>query len=69
VSKFAVLYALAKQARNLGAFKLARHVLDRINNLKVSCYHRSGYIRMDQHCFWKLDPDPHYNENLDPDPL
>jgi hypothetical protein len=39
VSKFAVLYALAKQARNLGAFKLARHVLDRINNLKVSYYH------------------------------
>jgi hypothetical protein len=35
VSKFAVLYALAKQARNLGAYKLARHVLDRINNLKV----------------------------------
>ena len=38
VSKFAVLYALAKQARNLGAYKLARHVLDRINNLKVRQY-------------------------------
>ena len=38
MSKFAVLYALAKQARNLGAYKLARHVLDRINNLKVRQY-------------------------------
>ena len=26
VSRFSVLYALAKQARNLGAFKLARQV-------------------------------------------
>ena len=35
VSKFSVLYALAKQARNLGAYKLARNVLDKINGLKV----------------------------------
>ena len=35
VSKFAVLYALAKQARNLGAYKLARNVLDKINGLKI----------------------------------
>merc|ERR1712042_249243 len=30
VSRFAVLYALAKQSRNLGAYKLARHVLEKI---------------------------------------
>ena len=35
VSKFAVHYALAKQARNLGAYKLARTVLDKINGLRV----------------------------------
>ena len=35
VSKFSVLYALAKQARNLGAYKLARTVLDKINGLRV----------------------------------
>ena len=35
VSKFAVLYALAKQARNLGGYKLARHVLDKIQTLVI----------------------------------
>jgi intraflagellar transport protein 122 len=35
VSKFAVLYALAKQSRNLGAYKLARHVLEKIQGLVV----------------------------------
>ena len=35
VSKFSVLYALAKQARNLGAYKLARHVLEKIQSLKI----------------------------------
>jgi intraflagellar transport protein 122 len=35
VSKFSVLYALAKQSRNLGAYKLARHVLEKIQGLVV----------------------------------
>ena len=35
VSKFAVLYALAKQAKNLGGYKLARHVLDKIQTLVI----------------------------------
>lgn len=35
VSRFAVLYALAKQSRNLGAYKLARHVLEKIQGLVV----------------------------------
>ena len=35
VSKFSVLYALAKQSRNLGAYKLARHVLEKIQSLKI----------------------------------
>ena len=35
VSKFAVHYALAKQARNLGAYKLAQHVLEKIQALKI----------------------------------
>ena len=35
VSKFSVLYALAKQARNLGGYKLARHVLDKIQTLVI----------------------------------
>ena len=39
VSKFSVLYALSKQARNLGAYKLARHVLEKIivDNLYFIC--------------------------------
>ncbi|XP_013786897.1 intraflagellar transport protein 122 homolog [Limulus polyphemus] len=36
VSKVAILYALAKQSRNLGAYKLARHAYDRLQNLRVS---------------------------------
>jgi intraflagellar transport protein 122 len=35
VSRFSVLYALAKQSRNLGAFKLARHVLEKIQSLVI----------------------------------
>ena len=35
ISKFAVLYTLSKQAKSLGAFKLARHVLDKINGLRI----------------------------------
>ena len=35
VSKFSVLYALAKQAKNLGAFKLARQVMDKIQKLVI----------------------------------
>ena len=35
VSKFAVYYALAKQSRNLGAYKLGRHVLEKIQGLVV----------------------------------
>ena len=35
VSRFSVLYALAKQARNLGAYKLARLVMDKIQKLVV----------------------------------
>ena len=35
VSRFAVLYALAKQSRNLGAYKLARHVLEKIQALVI----------------------------------
>ncbi|EEB18094.1 conserved hypothetical protein [Pediculus humanus corporis] len=35
VSQFAILYALSKQACSLGAFKLARQVLDKIQTLKV----------------------------------
>lgn len=35
VSRFAVLYALAKQSRNLGAYKLARHVLEKIQGLVI----------------------------------
>merc|ERR1719411_871709 len=35
VSKFAVLYALAKQSKNLGAYKLARTVLEKIQGLVV----------------------------------
>ncbi|XP_067012221.1 intraflagellar transport protein 122 homolog [Anabrus simplex] len=35
VSQFAVLYSLAKQARNLGAFKLARQVLEKIQHLRI----------------------------------
>ena len=35
VSKFAVHYALAKQARNLGAFKLSRLVMEKIQKLVI----------------------------------
>lgn len=35
VSKFSVLYALAKQSRNLGAFKLARSVMEKIQKLVI----------------------------------
>jgi intraflagellar transport protein 122 len=35
VSQFAILYCLAKQARNLGAYKLARQVLEKMQNLRV----------------------------------
>ena len=35
VSKFCTLYALAKQGKNLEAFKLARYALDKIQQLKV----------------------------------
>jgi intraflagellar transport protein 122 len=35
VSQFAVLYTLAKQARNLGAYKLARQVLEKIQSLRI----------------------------------
>lgn len=35
VSQFAILYTLAKQARNLGAYKLARQVLEKIQSLRV----------------------------------
>ena len=29
------MYTLAKQARNLEAFKLARHVLDRLQSVRI----------------------------------
>eukprot|EP00048_Salpingoeca_helianthica_P024440 m.32361 g.32361 ORF g.32361 m.32361 type:complete len:1222 (-) comp9388_c0_seq1:284-3949(-) len=35
VSRVAVLYALAKQGRNLGAFKVARHAFDKLQSLKL----------------------------------
>lgn len=35
VSQFAVLYTLSKQARALGAYKLARQVLDKMQTLRV----------------------------------
>jgi len=35
VSQFAILYTLSKQARNLGAYKLARQVLEKIQCLRV----------------------------------
>ena len=35
ISKFATMYTLAKQARNLEAYKLARHVLDRLQHWRV----------------------------------
>lgn len=35
VSQFAILYSLSKQATNLGAFKLARQVLDKIQTQRV----------------------------------
>ncbi|XP_063240162.1 intraflagellar transport protein 122 homolog isoform X2 [Bacillus rossius redtenbacheri] len=35
VSLFAVLYTLAKQAKNLGAYKLARQTLEKIQGLRV----------------------------------
>jgi hypothetical protein len=35
VSQFAILYTLAKQARNMGAYKLARQVLEKIQSLRV----------------------------------
>jgi intraflagellar transport protein 122 len=35
VSQFAILYSLAKQARNLGAYKLARQVLEKMQSLRV----------------------------------
>ncbi|KDR19634.1 hypothetical protein L798_06155, partial [Zootermopsis nevadensis] len=35
VSQFAIMYCLAKQARNLGAYKLARQVLEKMQSLRV----------------------------------
>ncbi len=35
MSRVYVLYALAKQGRNLGAFKVARHAFDKLQSLKV----------------------------------
>uniref|UniRef100_A0A1B6JCB8 Intraflagellar transport protein 122 homolog n=2 Tax=Proconiini TaxID=565685 RepID=A0A1B6JCB8_9HEMI len=35
VSQFAILYALSKQARTLGAYKLARQALDRMHSLRI----------------------------------
>lgn len=35
VTQFSILYSLAKQARNLGAFKLAKQSLDYIQNLRI----------------------------------
>jgi len=35
VSKVAILYSLAKQSRNLGAFKLARHAYETLQTLRV----------------------------------
>ncbi|XP_018007047.1 intraflagellar transport protein 122 homolog [Hyalella azteca] len=35
ISKFSTMYTLAKQARNLEAFKLARHVLDKLQHLHI----------------------------------
>ncbi len=32
-----MLYALAKQGRNLGAYKVARHAFDKLQSLKVRC--------------------------------
>ncbi len=31
----AILYALAKQGRNLGAFKLARHVYEKLHTMQI----------------------------------
>lgn len=35
VSRVAILYALAKQSRNLGAYKMARHAYDKLQILRV----------------------------------
>nr|XP_018910721.1 PREDICTED: intraflagellar transport protein 122 homolog [Bemisia tabaci] len=35
VSQFAILYTLSKQAQSLGAYKLARQVLDRMQTLRI----------------------------------
>ncbi|XP_054274065.1 intraflagellar transport protein 122 homolog [Macrosteles quadrilineatus] len=35
VSQFAILYALSKQARTLGAYKLARQALDKMQSLRI----------------------------------
>lgn len=35
VSQFAIMYTLSKQARNLGAYKLARQVLEKMQSLRV----------------------------------
>lgn len=35
VSKVSILYALAKQGRNLGAYKLTRHVYEKLHTLYI----------------------------------
>lgn len=35
ISKFAILYTLAKQARKLGANKLAKQLFDKIQSLRI----------------------------------
>ena len=35
ISKFAALYALARQARTLGAFKTARYALDKLQGVRI----------------------------------
>ena len=35
VSQFAVVYSLMKQAKTLGAFKIAKHALTLLQNLKI----------------------------------
>ncbi|KAK7079218.1 hypothetical protein SK128_004845, partial [Halocaridina rubra] len=35
ISKFSTMYTLAKQARNLEAYKLARYVLDKLQTLRI----------------------------------
>lgn len=45
VSQFAILYTLSKQAQSLGAYKLARQVLDRMQTLRIPPQFRVSFRR------------------------